>query len=71
MFAYEDGGGKYLPRPVRDADVYIRLTEEIWQQKFDLITKVYGFAPDSFEAKATPREEAFWLLEAGRSRAKA
>ncbi|MHC4498499.1 MAG: PIG-L deacetylase family protein [Planctomycetota bacterium] len=71
MFAYEDGGGKYLPRPVRDADVYIRLTEEIWQQKYDLITKVYGFAPDSFEAKATPREEAFWLLEAGRSRAKA
>lgn len=71
MFAYEDGGGKYLPRPVRDADVYIRLTEEIWQQKSDLITKVYGFAPDSFEAKATPREEAFWLLEAGRSRAKA
>ncbi|MHC4060443.1 MAG: PIG-L deacetylase family protein [Planctomycetota bacterium] len=70
MFAYEDGGGKYLPRPVRDADVYIRLTEEIWQQKFDLITKVYGFAPDSFEAKATPRDEAFWLLEAGRSRAR-
>jgi LmbE family N-acetylglucosaminyl deacetylase len=65
MFAYEDGGGRYLPRPVRDADIYIKLTEEIWQEKFDLITKVYGFAPDSFEAKTTPRQEAFWLLKPG------
>jgi hypothetical protein len=67
MFAYEDGGGKYLPRPVREADIYIKLTEELWQQKFDLISNVYGFASDSFEAKTTPREEAFWLLAPGDS----
>ena len=59
MFAYEDGGGKYLPRPVRDADIHIKLQEEIWQKKYDIITKIYGFGPDSFEAKTTSKEEAF------------
>lgn len=60
MFAYEDGGGKYLPRPVRDADIHIKLQKEIWQKKYDIITKIYGFGPDSFEAKTTSKEEAFW-----------
>jgi len=23
---------------------------------------VYGFAADSFEARATPKDEAFWVL---------
>ena len=58
-FAYEDGNGKHLPRPVQDADRLIRLPEEIWQKKYDIITDVYGFTADSFEAKTTPREEAF------------
>jgi len=58
-FAYEDGEGKYLPRAVQDADLKIRLSNEIWQKKYDIITKIYGFAPDSFEAKTTPRKEAF------------
>lgn len=62
-FAYEDGGGSYLPRAVEDADIRTRLTEEIWRRKCDIITQVYGFAPDSFEARATPREEAFWRLK--------
>ena len=61
-FAYEDGGGKYLPRPVRNADLSTRLPEDIWQKKYDIITKVYGFSPDSFEAKTTPRQEAFWVF---------
>jgi len=59
-FAYEDGGRKYLPRAVEDADMHIRLPEEIWQRKYDIITNIYGFGPDSFEAGTTPREEAFW-----------
>jgi hypothetical protein len=59
-FAYEDGGGKYLPRCARDADIRIRLPEDIWQKKYDVITEIYGFAADSFEARTTPREEAFW-----------
>jgi len=62
-FAYEDGGRKYLPRAVEDADMHIRLQEEIWQRKYDIITDIYGFSPDSFEAGTTPREEAFWCFK--------
>jgi LmbE family N-acetylglucosaminyl deacetylase len=61
-FAYEDGGGKYLPRPIQNADLQIELPVEIWQKKYDIITKVYGFSADSFEAKITPRKEAFWFF---------
>jgi len=59
-FAYEDSGGKYLPQPIQDADIHIELPEEIWQRKYEIITKFYGFSQDSFEAKTTPRKEAFW-----------
>jgi hypothetical protein len=62
-FAYEDGDGKYLPKAVKDADLKIRLPKEIWQKKYDIITKIYGFGPSSFEAKTTPRKEAFWCLK--------
>ena len=62
MFSYEDGGGKYLPRPSRDADVRIWLPEHIWQEKYKILTEIYGFAPDSFEAKCCPKQEAFWKL---------
>jgi len=61
-FAYEDGDGKYLPRPVQDADLSIKLPDEIWQKKYDIIIDIYGFGADSFEAKTTPREEAFWCF---------
>jgi LmbE family N-acetylglucosaminyl deacetylase len=62
-FAYEDGDGKYLPKAVQDADIKIKLPNETWQQKYEIITKIYGFAPGSFEAKTTPRKEAFWCLK--------
>jgi LmbE family N-acetylglucosaminyl deacetylase len=63
-FAYEDGNGKYLPRAMQDADLQTRLVDEIWRRKYQIITEVYGFAADSFEAKTTPREEAFWCFRA-------
>lgn len=62
MFAYEDGGGKYLPKPNRDADISVWLPENIAQEKYKIITELYGFGPDSFEAKACPKREAFWKL---------
>ncbi|MHC4658218.1 MAG: PIG-L deacetylase family protein [Planctomycetota bacterium] len=62
-FAYEDDGGKRLPRAVQEADVRTRLPERIWQEKYEIITKIYGFEPDSFEAKTTSREEAFWCFK--------
>jgi LmbE family N-acetylglucosaminyl deacetylase len=63
-FAYEDGGQKYLPRAEKGADLQIDLPEHIWQKKYDIITKIYGFSEDSFEAKTTPRREAFWRFGA-------
>ena len=66
MFAYDDKGGKRLPQPLTDADVYTRLPEAIWQEKRRIITEVYGFEADSFEAKTTPKDEAFWVLGKGK-----
>jgi len=66
MFAYEDGGKKYLPRPMADADVHFRLPRDIWEQKHRIIHEIYGFDTDSFEAQTTPKEEAFWILGKGK-----
>lgn len=60
MFAYEDGSKRYLPRPIKTAPIYRVLPDELWKQKYDLITKTYGFPADGFEAKTTPHAEAFW-----------
>ena len=58
-FAYEDGDGKYLPKAVPDADVKIKLPEKVWKKKYKIITEIYGFGPETFEAETTPRNEAF------------
>jgi LmbE family N-acetylglucosaminyl deacetylase len=62
-FAYEDGGKKYLPQAVREADFQIELPEQVWRQKYNIITEIYGFDKDSFEARTTPRREAFWCFK--------
>jgi len=62
MFAYEDGAKKYLPRAMADADIHFRLPQDIWERKHEIIRRIYGFDEDSFEARTTPREEAFWVL---------
>jgi len=62
-FAYEDGDKRYLPRPCLNADLTIKLSDNIWQQKFKIITQIYGFSEDSFEARTTPKQEAFWQFK--------
>jgi LmbE family N-acetylglucosaminyl deacetylase len=59
-FAYEDGGRRYLPRPIKTAPIYHVLPKRIWQMKYRIITEIYGFRQNSFEAKATPQVESFW-----------
>jgi LmbE family N-acetylglucosaminyl deacetylase len=59
-FAYEDGHKTYYPRPVKDAPVYNWLPEPLWNLKYSIITDTYGFEKDSWEARTTPRAEAFW-----------
>jgi len=63
-FAYEDGNREYLPRAIKNADLLVGLNDEIWQEKYDIITRIYSFIQESFEAKTTPKEEAFWRLKA-------
>ncbi len=66
LFAYEDGERQYLPRAQPNADAYRCLSSPVWQKKYDLITQVYGFQPDSWEARTTPRAEAFWCFDSPR-----
>ena len=63
FFAYEDGGRSYLPRVRGDADRRETLTNEIWMQKQKLVTDVYGYGGDSWEARCTPRKEGFWCTD--------
>lgn len=63
LFAYEDDNGKYSPRPIRNADVIIKLPKNVWNTKKEIIIDSYGFSPDSFEAKAACDTEAFRLIE--------
>ena len=58
-FAYEDGNKKYYPLAIQSASIYTPLTQPIWQTKYKLITKTYGFGTESWEAKTTPAAEAF------------
>lgn len=60
LFAYEDGHRKYLPKAVENAAIYRSLTKRIWHQKYSIITEIYGFEKESWEAKTTPVAEAFW-----------
>jgi LmbE family N-acetylglucosaminyl deacetylase len=59
-FAYEDGNKAYYPVPVEQATIHQPLTDEIWKKKYHLITDTYGFDQNSWEAKTTPKAEAFW-----------
>ena len=70
MFAYEDGGRAYLPRVRDDADRKDVLAGDVWLQKRRLITDLYGFGADSWEAQTTPREEGFWCLDSAQAAVK-
>ena len=69
MFAYEDGGHAYLPRVREDADRRDMLTDDIWIEKRRLITDVYGYDADSWEAQTTPREEGFCCFDSAQAAA--
>ncbi len=59
-FAYEDGGKRYHPKPIKTAPLYHVLPEPVWEGKYRIITGTYGFPPDGFEAQTTPLAESFW-----------
>ena len=66
MFAYEDGGqgGKNdLPKAIKTAHLKSNIPEDIWRRKYLIVTSIYGFAPDTYEANIVMREEAFWCFQ--------
>ena len=67
LFAFEDGGREYLPRVREDADRRDALADGVWLEKRKVITDLYGFRPDSWEARTTPREEGFWCMDSARA----
>jgi len=58
-FAYEDGNKRYYPKAMEKGASCYTLPEAIWKEKYDIITKTYGFRSNSWEARTTPRIEAF------------
>ncbi len=69
LFAYEDGDRAYLPRVRQDAHRREVLTDGVWLEKRRMITDLYGFGPESWEALTTPREEGFWCLASAQAAA--
>lgn len=62
-FAYDDGHKKYLPRPDEKATIRNTLTKQIWGKKYKIMTEIYGFETNSWEAQTTPQIETFWKFE--------
>ena len=63
MFAYRDcgrGGQEDTPIPISTAHRSQVLPEHLWWRKQQIITSIYGFAPESYEARIVQRKEAFW-----------
>lgn len=59
-FAYSDNNKEYYPKAMENTSLYLTLPSRIWNNKYKLITETYGFTEDSWEAKTTPKAEAFW-----------
>lgn len=62
LFAYDDQAGRTLPSALGSADISCQLPVEVWQQKRSLIIRDYGFSESSWEARVTPRTEAFFRV---------
>ncbi len=58
-FAFEDGNKEYYPQVIKGASIHQTLSQNIWKEKYRIVTQVYGFEKTGFEAKTTPKTEAF------------
>lgn len=59
-FAYEDGNRMYFPKAITEGAFCYELGRDTWQKKYSIITGIYGFDGDSWEALTTPKKEAFY-----------
>jgi hypothetical protein len=63
LFAYHDGGRSHYPAAVENAHAIRVLPPAIFTEKLRIITEIYGFPPDGWEARTCPRIEAFWCFK--------
>ena len=62
-FAYEDGQKTYYPKPIMLHTLSFQLSNAIFNLKYHIISKTYGFNPSSFEACSVNGSEAFWTFQ--------
>jgi LmbE family N-acetylglucosaminyl deacetylase len=62
MFAYDDAGHSRYPAAIGTAHITVRLPPEIFREKLRIITEMYGFPPEGWEARACPQVEGFWCF---------
>lgn len=63
LFAYQDKSGSVLPQVSANADEQYKLSAKTFASKYHIITDIYGFEKQSWEARATPTTEGFYRCE--------
>lgn len=63
IFAYHDNNRMHFPEAITTANNQFLLPEMIWKRKYKIITNIYGFDKDSWEAETTPKTEAFYSFK--------
>jgi hypothetical protein len=63
LFAYEDGQRNRYPTAIATAHSIVHLPDKVFKEKLRVITKLYGFPPEGWEARACPQVEAFWCFD--------
>lgn len=62
LFAYHDGERSPYPTAIATAHSALELPREVFREKLRIITELYGFPPEGWEARACPQVEAFWCF---------
>lgn len=62
LFAYADHGGAAPPRARPKAPIQVSLPSDIVAAKTAIVRDIYGFGPETWEARSIPEVEAFWRL---------
>ena len=62
LFAYSDARGSRYPAAIETAHSLVKLPAGVSRQKLRIITELYGFPPDGWEARVCPQVEAFWCF---------
>ncbi len=62
-FAYHDDNKKFYPRAIKKAPIKTQLTLPIYDIKYEIMNKIYGYSKNSWEVETTPSTEAFWTFK--------